>query len=131
MPQWATFDEETCSALQAKLPAEPIVKLSSSSAMEHVLQSHDSAVAVLPVHGLGQAGLAVFRWNRVPVPVTPPAPVHQQDPSVHEPAPVADVRRPSREIRATGFLGLSDESVYEDEEQSQEKKSWWKRFWEE
>ena len=109
MPQWATFDEETCSALQVKLPTEPIVKLSSTSAMEHVLQSRDSAVAVLPVHGLGQAGLAVFRWNRIPAPVTPPAPAHPQDFSVPESTRVAEVRRPSRVIRARGFLGLSDE----------------------
>ncbi|HEY6971554.1 MAG TPA: hypothetical protein VJA94_20255 [Candidatus Angelobacter sp.] len=131
MPQWATFDEETCSALRAKLPAETIVELPSASAMEHVLQRHDTAVAVLPVHGLGQAGLAVFRWNRVPAPVTAAEPVHPHDFSAPEPAPLAEVRRSSREIRATGFLGLSDESLYEDEEESQEKKSWWKRFWEE
>ena len=131
MPQWSTFDEGTCSALRAKMPAETVVELPSTSAMEHVLQRHDSAVAVLPVDGSGQAGLAVFRWNRVPAPATPPAPVHPQDFSAPEPAPLAKVRRPSREIRATGFLGLSDEPVYEDEEPSQEKKSWWKRFWEE
>src|SRR5215831_7866274 len=114
MPQWATFDEETCSALRAKLPAETVVELPSTSAIEHALRRRDSAVAVLPVHGLGQAGLAVFRWNRIPAPVIPPAPVHPQGFSVPEPPPLAEVRRPSREIRATGFLGLSDEPVYED-----------------
>jgi len=33
-------------------------------------------------------------------------------------------------IRAGGFLGLSDEAAFDDEPQVQQKKSWWKRFWE-
>ena len=126
MPQWTTFDEETCSALRAKLPGETILELPATPAMEHALQRGDSAVAVLPVRGLGQAGIAVFRWNRIPA-AAPPA--SEQPDDLPAPIPQAETRRPSKEIRATGFLGLTDESVYEDEEESQEKKSWWKRFW--
>jgi hypothetical protein len=62
----------------------------------------------LPCRGLGQTALAVFRWNRIPTPAPPPA--------------------PRANTRAGGFLGLTDELF--EEEETQEKKSWWKRFWE-
>jgi hypothetical protein len=112
MPQWTAFDEETSSVLRSKLPEEPVVEYSSTSALDYALNSKHSVVAVLPCRGFGQAGLAVFRWNAVPVIASSPPP----------PAPAFPGK-----TRTSGFLGLSDEPVFEDEN---EKKSWWKRFWE-
>lgn len=110
MTQWITVDDETSAALRSRLPEQTIVEFPQNTAMEHVLNRSETMVAVLPCRGLGQAALAVFRWNQIPAPASPPT---------------------SRSnTRAGGILGLSDESVFE-EEQSPTKKSWWKRFWEE
>lgn len=87
-----------------------MIELSESTAMEHVLNRGETVVAVLPCRGLGQAALAVFRWNRIPT--------------------LAPTPSPRSSTRAGGFLGLNDEPIFE-EEGSSEKKSWWKRFWEE
>ena len=113
MPNWTTFDDDTSSALRSRLSEPSIVQLPARLAMEHVLQRGETLVAVLPGGGLDQAALAVFRWNRIPLPAPPPAP-----------RPVSSGR-----TRASGFLGLTDEPVFEEEE-VEEKKSWWKRFWE-
>jgi hypothetical protein len=42
----------------------------------------------------------------------------------------ASVPPPSAVTRAGGFLGLSDE-LFEEEQPVEEKKGWWKRFWDE
>lgn len=109
MPNWTTFDDETSAALRSRLPEPAITQQPVHLALEHILQRGETLVAVLPGGLLDQAALAVFRWNRVP-PVSPPAPARVSH------------------SRPGGFLGLSDEPAFEDEE-IQEKKSWWKRFW--
>ena len=109
MPHWTTFDEETSSTLHAKLPEQAVIELSGDSALEHALASNETMVAVMPCRGLGQAALAVFRWNQVPA--SPPP------------------RLPLATTRAGGFLGLADEPLFDNEEPA-EKKTWWKRLWE-
>ena len=106
MPTWIAVDDKTSSTLRSRLPEQSILEYPARSAIEHVLDSGETTVAVLPCRGLGQAALAVFRWNRIP-------------PTIAESA---------ASTRAGGFLGLNDEPIFEEE--SQEKKSWWKRFWE-
>ena len=115
MPQWTTFDEETSSALHSRLPEESVVEHSDSSALDYALSCRQTLVAVLPCRGFGQAGLAVFRWNAVPA-----------TPRVRP--ELTSVPAPTGRTRTSGFLGLSDEPIFEDEEE--QKKSWWKRFWE-
>lgn len=111
MPDWTTFDDETSAALRSRLPEPVIVQRPAHMALEHVLQTGETVVAVLPGGMLDQAALAVFRWNRVP--------------TVQEPPPLPP---PQANTRAGGFLGLTDEPAF-DEEESQGKKSWWRRFW--
>ena|SRR5215813_13761735 len=113
MPNWTTFDDDTTSALRSKLPEQTIAQLDGRLAMEHLLKRGVTIVAMLPGGGLGEAALAVFRWNRV----------HRLEPAPPPPPPRY------ANVRAGGFLGLTDEPVFEEEEESQEKKSWWKRFW--
>lgn len=109
MPNWTTFDDETSAALRSRLPEPAISQRPARLALEQVLQRGETVVAVLPGGMLDQAALTVFRWNRVQPVVEPaPAPVHK--------------------THATGFLGLTDEPDFEGEE-TQGKKSWWKRFW--
>lgn len=109
MPHWTAFDEETSSALRSRLPEQSVIEHSTDSALEHALGREGTIVAVLPCRGLGQAALAVFRWNQIAPPSSPPS--------------------PHAHTRAGGFLGLTDEALFDDEEPA-EKKSWWKRFWE-
>jgi hypothetical protein len=112
MTRWITVDNETSFALRSRLPEQRVIELPERPAVEHALDRGETVVAVLPCRGLGQAALAVFRWNQVPAPEpTPPPPL-------------------ARNSRAGGFLGLSDEPIFEDQE-DQGKKSWWKRWWEE
>jgi hypothetical protein len=128
VPQWTTFDEASSLALRSRLPGATVVQLPNTSAIERALEHDGSVVAVLPASGLGQAGLAVFRWNRLPTTTEPPSRI----PPAEAPntAAATEVERISKGTRAAGLLGLSDEPVFEDEDESQEKKSWWKRFWE-
>lgn len=109
MPSWITFDDETASALRSRLSEQTIVALEARSAVEYMLSGGETTVAVLPCRGLGQAALAVFRWNRILPPVAPPS--------------------SQANIRAGGFLGLNDEAILNEE--PEEKRSWWKRFWDE
>lgn len=114
MPQWTTFDEETFSALHSRLPEESVIEQPDCSALDYALSCRQTLVAVLPCRGFGQAGLAVLRWNAVP--------------DAPNRAALTPVPTPVGRSRTSGFLGLSDEPIFEDEED--QKKSWWKRFWE-
>ena len=109
MPSWITVDDDTSSALHSRLPEQTILELPGRSALEQALNGGDTTVAVLPCRGLGQAALAVFRWNHLP--------------------PTVSASPRDAAIRAGGFLGLTDEPVFEEE--PHEKQNWWKRFWEE
>lgn len=106
MPNWNVFDDQTSDALRSRLPEQTIVELPESLALAHTLRRNQTTVAILPGGGMGQAALAVIRWNRV----VPPSPPLQAN------------------TRAGGFLGLTDEPVFEEEPPA--KKGWWKRWWE-
>lgn len=106
MPNWMTVDDETALALYSRLPDQNIVRLDVNSALELALRQREITVAVLPCRGLGEAALAVLRWNRFqPVPDAPP----------------------KTNVRASGFLGLADESVIADDPEP--KKGRWRRWW--
>lgn len=107
MSHWVTFDQETSSALRSQLPNESIFQRPGNSMMEYLLEDREAVIAVLPTAGNNQAAIAVFRWNRIPAPSEEPV------------IPAGK--------RAGGFLGLTDEPLFDDE---QEKKSWWQRLWE-
>lgn len=106
MPRWIVFDEDTASKLRSRLPQASVFEAPGRAALEYALDSPKSVVTVLPsTHGNGSA-VAVFRPGRT---------------LAAQPAKLS-------RVRATGFLGLSDESVFE-EEQVPEKKKWWQRLW--
>jgi hypothetical protein len=108
MPHWVTFDHSTSAALSSRLPEAAVVNLPSHEPLEHALASKEAVVAVLP-GGQDQTAVAVFRWKRVHV--------RAEDPNRHS------------GTRASGMLGLSDESFVEEEDASRTKKSWWAKFW--
>lgn len=111
--RWITFDQETYSALHALRPWENIFEFPARTALQYALGSQNTVVAVLPATP-GEAAIAIFRKKRI----APPLP----DLSTAGPARNAD-------ILAGGILGLRDEPTFLQEEETPEKRNWWRRFW--
>lgn len=107
MPRWIVFDQATASELRSRLPQASVFEAPGRAALEYALCISRSVVAVLPPSLGNGLAVAVFRPGR-----TPPA----------QPAKISSVR-------ATGFLGLNDAAVFEEAEEDQEEKKWWRRFW--
>jgi hypothetical protein len=108
MTRWITFDQTTADGLRARVPAESVFEFPGRSLMEYVLSSPQNVVGVLDTGVENQCAVAVFQRGS-----------EQQE----QAAPVP------RFTRATGILGLGDETVFEEEETPQPK-SWWRRVWE-
>ena len=118
MPRWIAFDQQTSSLLRSNVAQDDRVETFGRGALDYALAKPGAVVTLLPAGGDGVA-LATFRRPR-------PARMEHSDVSPRrEPTPG------SASIRAGGFLGLSDESVLEDESQVETKKGWWRRFWDE
>jgi hypothetical protein len=116
MARWIAFDSQTSSLLRSKLQNSnwaqgTTVETFGRGAIDYALAKPGAVVTLLPAAGGIDVGIAVFRRPK------------QRIKTVALP-PVRGV------VRAGGFLGLSDESVVE-EEPTEEKKAWWRRFWEE
>jgi hypothetical protein len=107
MVRWITFDGTTTSEIRSRVPLAAVFEAPGRSALEYALSSSGSVVAVLDVRIENRHAVALFR--RVP-------------------AQNANPLKP-RQIRASGFLGLGDEAVFEEEE-NPKPKSWWRRLWE-
>jgi hypothetical protein len=119
MARWITFDQQTFSLLRTKLMQGTSVETFGRGAVDYALAKPGAVVALLPALEGAQVGLAIFRRPQPRRTVSRPV-----VPETSQPMPRQGL------TRAGGFLGLSDEPVFEDE-QPQEKKGWWKRFWEE
>ena len=105
--RWITFDQETYSALHSMHPRENVFEFPARSPLQYVLESKNPVVAVLPA---GPAGIAVVTF-------------HKQRSAMPDQA-VAQ----HGTTRAGGILGLRDEPAFHEEE-TQEKRNWWRRFW--
>ncbi|HLY92772.1 MAG TPA: hypothetical protein VKQ89_05910 [Candidatus Angelobacter sp.] len=116
MPRWIAFDQKTSSLLRTRLTQDDRIETFGRGALDYALAKPGAVVTMLPSAGDAVA-LAIFRPRprRAGVEVQPAR---------------REVRPSSGAIRAGGFLGLSDEAAFDDEPQVQQKKSWWKRFWE-
>jgi hypothetical protein len=121
MPRWIAFDQQTSSLLRASLAQEDRIETFGRGALDYALAKPGAVVTLLPA-GENEIGIAVFRRPR---PARTEIAVQR---SVH-PA-IATIEPSSRSTRAGGFLGLSDEPAFEDEP-VEEKKGWWRRFWDE
>ncbi|HKD82289.1 MAG TPA: hypothetical protein VKH81_21530 [Candidatus Angelobacter sp.] len=133
MARWIAFDQQTSSLLRSSLARGTTVETFGRGAVDYALAKPGAVVTLLPAAGGIDVGIAVFRRpkklavNAAPVPVAKPRPLSgpaKPAAKVHSPLP------PRATTRAGGFLGLSDESVIE-EELVEEKKGWWRRFWDE
>jgi len=147
MPRWIAFDQQTSSLLRARLAQQAQqdrIETFGRGALDYALAKPGAVVTLLPTVG-GEIGLAIFRPPRParvesrparvepqPERATVATPSVQPKATVAAPAPVtrASVRPSSGMTRAGGFLGLSDE-LFEEEQPAQEKKGWWRKFWDE
>jgi hypothetical protein len=117
MPRWIAFDQQTSSLLRSNLTQEDRIETFGRGALDYALAKPGAVVTLLPADGGGVA-LATFRRPR-------PARVEAKAAfPAGEPTPSSGV------IRAGGFLGLSDEPLFE-EEPVPPKKGWWRKFWDE
>jgi len=113
MIRWTTFDQETTSSVRTNFPQGTVIELHGGQATQHAAQqasqSGQPVIAILPIDMENAAGIAIFR---APNPATTPT---------LGPLPT----------RPGGFLGLSDELVFEQEQEQEEghgKRSWWRRL---
>ncbi len=99
MPRWIAFDPVSAAAIGAVLQAPP--ELHRDDALGSALASTKPAVLLAPSDLTGRALIADIRWTTMD-----------------------DLRPVAYEI--TGFLGLVDQPIYE-EEPAQPKK-WWQKI---
>jgi hypothetical protein len=121
MARWIAFDQATTSILRSTLAQGTRIDTLLRGPVDYALARPSAVIAVLPAgDGLG---IATFRRERTKVAQRA---VTQQLRSSLPPRPGAQYAS----TRAGGFLGLSDEPVFEDEA-PEEKKGWWRKFWDE
>lgn len=123
MARWIAFDQQTSSLLRSMLAQGTRIDTLLRGPVDYALARPSAVVTVLPASGSSGAGIAVFRPLRH-VAVAPTEPV------VRRSALPPRASTCTGGTRASGFLGLSDEVVIE-EEIGKEKKGWWRKFWEE
>lgn len=135
MARWIAFDPKTSSLLRSSLAQGTTVETFARGAIDYALAKPGVVVTLLPAASGLDVGIAVFRRPKPSVVTVAPTPVSKALPAPIVPTPAAKAALPplpprAAMFRAGGFLGLSDESVVE-EEPVEEKKGWWRRFWDE
>lgn len=121
MARWIAFDQDTTSILRSTLAQGTRIDTLLRGPVDYALARPSAVIAVLPAGD----GLGIATFRRVRAAVAQRAATEQLR-SILPPRPAA--HRAS--TRAGGFLGLSDEPVFEDEV-DEEKKGWWRKFWDE
>ena len=123
MARWIAFDQKTTNILRSTLAQGTRIDTLLRGPVDYALAKPSTVIAVLPATGGGDLGIAVFRPAR--------AAMKQKAAAEHlRRIPPAQPAGHRATTRAGGFLGLSDEPVFEDET-PQEKKGWWRKFWDE
>jgi hypothetical protein len=118
MARWIAFDRNTVAGLRSQLPNDSVFEAPGRTALDYALNTTRPVVAVVEVAG-NQATIAIFRpgLNQAAEPPEVETPIQDSAPA-HDAMPV----------RASGFLGLSDDFSGTDEEESADKTRWW-QFW--
>jgi hypothetical protein len=124
MARWITFDQKTSSILRSTLAQGTRIDTLLRGPIDYALARPSAVIAVLPAGQGDFLGIATFRRARAAV--RQRAATEQLRSSLLPPRPAAQ----HASTRAGGFLGLSDEPVFDDEA-PQEKKGWWRKFWDE
>jgi len=123
MARWIAFDQKTTSILRSALAQGTRIDTLLRGPVDYALAKPSTVIAVLPATGGGDLGIAVFRRARA---------AKQQKSAAEQlrRIPPAQPAAHRATTRAGGFLGLSDEPVFEDEA-GPVKKGWWRKFWDE
>jgi len=124
MARWIAFDQKTTSILRSTLAQGTRIDTLLRGPVDYALARPSAVIAVLPAGQGDFLGIATFRRARAAAVAQRAA--TEQPRSLLPPRPAAQ----HASTRAGGFLGLSDEPVFEDEA-PEEKKGWWKKFWDE
>jgi hypothetical protein len=122
MARWIAFDQDTTSFLRSTLKQGTRIDTLLRGPVDYALARPSAVIAVLPASGGDGLGIAIFR--RVKAAVAQRAAAEQ----FRNLTPAQPGAKGS--TRAGGFLGLRDETVFEDEA-PQQKKGWWQKFWDE
>jgi hypothetical protein len=125
MARWIAFDQETTSLLRSALAQGTRIETLRRGPVDYALARPGSVIAVLPATGSGSAGIAVFRRAKT---VLAPPRLTNAFQTNHLKTSALPERGVQSGSRAGGFLGLSDELAEED---TQTKKGWWRKFWDE
>ena len=123
MARWIAFDQKTTNILRSTLAQGTRIDTLLRGPVDYALARPSAVIAVLPAGSGDRLGIATFR--RVRAAVAQRAATEQVRSSL-PPRPGAQYAS----TRAGGFLGLSDEPVFDDEA-PQEKKGWWRKLWDE
>jgi len=123
MARWIAFDQKTTNILRSTLAQGTRIDTLLRGPVDYALAKPSTVIAVLPATGGNDLGVAIFRRARAAA---------KQKTAAEQPRRIPPVQPAAHRstTRAGGFLGLSDEPVFEDET-SQEKKGWWRKFWDE
>jgi len=145
MARWIAFDQKTTNILRSTLAQGTKIDTLLRGPVDYALAKPSTVIAVLPATGGNDLGVAIFRRARAAAKQKTAAEQPRRIPPVEPAADRTELRADrlsehhlsehrASEHRATtragGFLGLSDEPVFE-EETPQEKKGWWRKFWDE
>jgi hypothetical protein len=123
MARWIAFDQDTTSILRSTLKQGTRIDTLLRGPVDYALARPSAVIAVLPASGGDGLGIATFRRVRAAVAQRAAT---EQFRNFTPAQPGAN----KASTRAGGFLGLRDEAVFEDEA-PQEKKGWWRKFWDE
>lgn len=132
MPRWIAFDQQTSSLLHATLAQGATIQTFGRGAIDYALAKPGAVITLLPAAGNNSdIGIAVFRGQKMRRQARSLDAFTANPSSPHTLSTNSDFARPQPgRTMAGGFLGLRDEVVM-DEELEQEKKGWWRRFWDE
>ncbi len=123
MARWIAFDQKTTSILRSMLAQGTRIDTLLRGPVDYALARPSAVIAVLPAGQDDFLGIATFRRARA-------AAAQRAATEPSRSIPLAQPAAHHASTRAGGFLGLSDEPVFDDEA-PQEKKGWWKKFWDE
>jgi hypothetical protein len=123
MARWIAFDQKTTSILRSVLAQGTRIDTLLRGPVDYALARPSAVIAVLPAGQGDILGIATFRRARA-------AAVQRAATEQSRSIPPLQPAAHRSSTRAGGFLGLSDEPVFDDEA-PQEKKGWWRKFWDE
>ncbi|MGC2697104.1 MAG: hypothetical protein WA738_15065 [Candidatus Angelobacter sp.] len=131
MPRWIAFDQQTSSLLHSILAQGTNIQTFGRGPVDYALAKPGAVVTLLPATASSDVAIAVFRRQAIRQPMRQTDAFTANLSSPRTLTMNTDFPKPlPAHTMAGGFLGLRDEVVLDDEPR-QEKKGWWRRFWDE